>query len=108
MRFVDTNILLYAISDVADEEDKSAIAQKLLEASDLALSVQVLQEFYVQSTRPTRIKRLSHQKAQGLIESWLRFPTQEMTVDVLRAALESSQRFRFPTGMPPSLKRLAR
>lgn len=94
MRFVDTNILLYAISDAADEEDKSAIAQKLLEASDLALSVQVLQEFYVQSTRPTRIKRLSHQEAQGLIESWLRFPVQEMTVDVLRTALESSQRFR--------------
>lgn len=93
MRFVDTNILLYAISGNPDEHDKTVVAEKLLEAPNVALSVQVLQEFYVQVTRKTRVDRISHEEAQALIESWLRFPVQEMTVDVLRAALESSRRF---------------
>lgn len=93
MRFVDTNILLYAISGDPDERDKTAVAEKLLEAPDLGLSVQVLQEFFVQATRPTSVDRISHEEAQALIESWMRFPVQEMTVEILRAALESSRRF---------------
>ena len=93
MRFVDTNILLYAISTDPRETAKTAVAIKQLESTDLALSVQVLQEFYVQSTRPTRTGRISRQQALALIESWLRFPTQETTVEILRAALEASQRY---------------
>ena len=45
MRFVDTNILLYRISNDAAEADKAAIAAELLRHPDLALSVQVLQEY---------------------------------------------------------------
>ena len=93
MQFIDTNILLYAVSGDPKDRDKAAVAAKLLAATDLALSVQVLQEFYVQATRTTRANRLSHDEAQGLVESWLRFPVQEMTVDILRAALAASQRF---------------
>jgi predicted nucleic acid-binding protein len=54
LRFLDTNILLYSISTDPTEAAKRAIAIALLEADDVALSVQVLQEFYVQATRPTR------------------------------------------------------
>ncbi len=54
MRFVDTNILLYAASTAPEERQKAEVALTLLEAEDLALSVQVLQEFYVQATRATR------------------------------------------------------
>jgi len=61
---------------------------------DIALSVQVLQEFYVQATRPSRRWRLSHVEAQGLIESWLRFKVQDMTEDILRAPLNSAERYR--------------
>ncbi len=93
MRFVDTNILLYAISTDSRDAAKAAVAIKQLESTDLALSVQVLQEFYVQSTRPTRTGRISHKQALALIESWLRFPAQETTVEILRAALEACQRF---------------
>jgi predicted nucleic acid-binding protein len=39
------------------------------------------------------MNRLSHDEALGFIESWLRFPVQEMSVDVLRAALQSCKRF---------------
>lgn len=47
VRFVDTNVLLYAISRDPEEQDKAERANRILGAMDLALSVQVLQEFYV-------------------------------------------------------------
>ena len=53
LRFLDTNILLYSISRDAREAAKRDRAVALLERDDGALSVQVLQEFYVQATRPT-------------------------------------------------------
>ena len=94
MRFVDTNVLLYATSTATDEQRKRDAARKILEAEDLALSVQVLQEFYVQATRPTRADRLTHTQAATLVEAFLRFPVQESTVALMRAALETGVRFR--------------
>lgn len=94
MRFVDTNVLLYAVSTAANERSKAGVARALLEESDLALSVQVLQEFYVQATRASKADRLSHEHATILVESFLRYPAQETTLAVMRAALETSQRFR--------------
>jgi len=93
VRFVDTNVLLYAASTADDEKDKALRAREILEHEDLALSVQVLQEFYVQATRPTRSERLSHEQAAGLVEAFMRFPVQETTVGLMRAALETAARF---------------
>jgi predicted nucleic acid-binding protein len=93
VRFVDTNVLLYAASTADHEKDKALRAREILEAEDLALSVQVLQEFYVQATRPTRSERLSHAQAATLVEALLRFPVQETTVALMRAALETAARF---------------
>jgi predicted nucleic acid-binding protein len=56
------------------------------------LSVQVLQEFYVQATRPARAGRLTHEQALGLVEAWLRFPLQEMTRPLMRAAMVTARR----------------
>ena len=52
MRLADTNILLYAVSNREDDAGKRARAKAILTEPDLALSVQVLQEFYHQATRP--------------------------------------------------------
>lgn len=93
MRFVDTNILLYAISSAPEEERKARIARGLLDSENLALSVQVLQEFYVQATRPVKAGSLSHRQATQLIEAFLRFPVQEMTVSIMRASLDARDRF---------------
>ena len=98
MRFVDTNILLYAASTDPREQSKSEVALSVLEGDDLALSVQVLQEFYVQATRSGKPERLTHAQASLLIESFLRFPVQEMTVELLQAALASKARFRISYG----------
>ena len=94
MRFVDTNVLLYAVSTAPGEAAKGRVARRLLEADDLALSVQVLQEFYVQATRGNRRGSLTHEQAALLIESWLRFPVQETTVALVQAALETKRRHR--------------
>lgn len=94
MRFVDTGVLLYAASTYRREARKSRTARALLENDDLALSVQVLQEFYVQATRAGKASRLTRQQAAMLIESFRRFPVQEMTVAVMQAALAAHKRFR--------------
>src|SRR5437879_226646 len=88
MIFVDTNILLYSISQDPAEAGKRDIAVALLDRDDVALSVQVLQEFSVQATRATRADALEHAIAAGLIRTWLRFKVQEVTLPILLAALE--------------------
>ena len=86
--FFDTNILLYSISREAAEAAKRERAVTLLDGEDGALSVQVLQEFYVQATRPTRTPPLSHDVATGLIRRWTRFRVQEINLSILNAAME--------------------
>jgi len=93
MRFLDTNVLLYAISTAPDEAAKRTVALALLDADDWVLSVQVLQEFYVQATRVTKPDRIQHEQAAALIEAWLRFKIQEITVPIVQAALEAKARF---------------
>ena len=87
-RFVDTNVLLYSISRAPAEASKREIAIALLDADDIALSVQVLQEFYVQATRATRPDALPHDIAAGLIHTWLRFKIQETTLAIVLGALD--------------------
>lgn len=93
MRFVDTNVLLYAVSTVAAEAKKAAVARGLLEQVDLGLSVQVLQEFYVQATRTTKPDRLSHEQAVALVQSFLRFKVQDCTRDQVVAALAARAKY---------------
>lgn len=92
--FVDTNVLLYAVSTAGDEAAKRLTARAILERDDLVLSVQVLQEFYVQATRPTKRDRLAHEPAVALIESWLRFRVIETTMSLVQHALTSALRWR--------------
>lgn len=93
MRFLDTNVLLYSISTDGREKAKRDIAAGLLERHDNAISVQVLQEFYVQATRATRPDALPHELAVGLMRTWLRFPVQETTLAVVSAALDIKASF---------------
>jgi predicted nucleic acid-binding protein len=93
VRFVDTNVLLYAVSRDPQERDKAARANQILDDRDVALSAQVLQEFYVQATRDTRPDRLTHEQAIALAESFRRFPVQEITTGVVFAAFETRKRF---------------
>jgi predicted nucleic acid-binding protein len=93
VRFVDTNILLYAISRDSQELHKAEHARGILAERDLALSVQVLQEFYVQATRGSRPDPLGHEQTTKLVESFLRFPVADITAQVMLAALATRHRF---------------
>jgi predicted nucleic acid-binding protein len=93
VRFVDTNVLLYAVSRDPDEHEKAARANDILAARDIALSVQVLQEFYVQASRASRPDPLTHDQATRLVESFLRFPVLEVTTGLMLAAAATCQRF---------------
>jgi predicted nucleic acid-binding protein len=90
-QFLDTNILLYSISRNPRESWKRDRAIALLDDDSSAVSIQVLQEFYVQATRSSRSDAIPHELAAGLIESWTRFRVQDMTLDVLRTALRIRQ-----------------
>jgi predicted nucleic acid-binding protein len=93
VRFVDTNVLLYSISTTESEAEKGRRANAILDAGDIGLSVQVLQELYAQATRLSREDAITHEQAVGLIEAWCRFPVQETTVAVMTAALATRRRF---------------
>lgn len=92
--FVDTNVLLYAVSTASGEAAKSGTARAILARDDLVLSAQVLQEFYAQATRTSKPDRLAHDAAVNLIESWLRFRVVETTVPLVRQALSTAARWR--------------
>ena len=93
MRFVDTNVLIYAVSREPEDADKSLIARDVLASRDLAVSVQVLQEFYVQATRPDSPCAMSGGEAVEFIEDLRRYPIQTLTLDVFWTALAFHQRF---------------
>src|SRR5688572_27494230 len=93
MDFVDTNVLLYVASTAPEERPKAELARALLERADLALSVQVLQEFYVQATRAGKRDAMTHEQALLLVESFLRYPAQELTVGLMKAAFETKRKF---------------
>lgn len=93
--FLDTTVLLYSISANPAESAKRDRAVALLEDDSSALSLQVLQEFYVQATRASRTDALPHEFAVGLIDSWSRFRVQEMNGEVLNAALKLRKSHQF-------------
>jgi predicted nucleic acid-binding protein len=93
VRFVDTNVLIYAVSPSPQEADKRRRAQELLEHDDLTLSVQVLQEFFHQVTRPNRTDPLTDTQALGFLESIDSFPVQPVTLELFHSAVSISRRF---------------
>lgn len=94
MRFVDTNVLLYAVSRDGAERDRAECAREILSARDLALSTQVLQEFYVQATRDSRSDALTGAQARELVESFLRFQVADNTPALTLAAIDTHRRFK--------------
>src|SRR6266851_9994334 len=91
--FVDTNILLYAASNAPSERGKSATARRILKHEDIALSTQVLQEFYWVATRPNKLA-LTHDEAVAFVDVWKMFPVQPISLGIVEDALFLCQKFR--------------
>jgi predicted nucleic acid-binding protein len=82
--FVDTNILVYAHdADAGSKRARSeAILRELWDSGVGRLSVQVLQEFYVNATRKlaTRMAQVSAREIVSSYGAWVREPTTPDTV----------------------------
>ena len=90
--FLDTNILVYAVSSAPSDAAKSAKALDLVRRSDFGLSAQVLQEFYVTVTRKIR-KPLAPELAVALMDEYRVFPTVPTDYPLIVAAVELSLRY---------------
>jgi predicted nucleic acid-binding protein len=88
--FLDTNIILYAVSSDVDERDKRDFARRLLAREDVGISVQVLGEFYVNVTRKMK---LPEQELTAVLESLRLYPTLALSESVFWTALELRKRY---------------
>ncbi len=90
--FFDTNILVYAAVGGGKDERKRKRAAALIESEDFGTSAQVLQEFFVivvkKASRP-----LSAAQALEWIEQWVAFPCQAIDHQLVRIAIERSERY---------------
>ena len=82
--FVDSNILIYAHDADAGSKRERAVAnlRELWESGTGRLSVQVLQEFYVNVTRKlaTPVARSTAREVVSSYAAWVREPTTSATV----------------------------
>ena len=90
--FLDTNVLIYAVSSVPTESAKKEKALDLIAHADFGLSAQVLQEFYVNVTN-TIARPISPDQAVALLEQFRTFPTVWTDFPLIVAGIETSLRF---------------
>lgn len=86
--FIDTNVLLYSVSDKREDQTKREIAIDLLKSRRCAFSAQVFNEFFAQATKPARPDRLSDETAKALIDRWRRFPVCALDMPLIDLAWE--------------------
>ena len=90
--FLDTNVLVYAAVGTGKDERKRTRALELIESLEFGTSAQVLQEFFAtvvkKATRP-----LSPAQALDWIEQLTAFPCQPVDHQLVRIAVERSERY---------------
>jgi predicted nucleic acid-binding protein len=89
--FLDTNVLVYAVSSAEGDAPKSRRALDIVQQTEFGLSAQVIQEFYVTVTRKIR-KPLSPEQAVALLDEYRVFPTVATDYPLIVAAVELSLR----------------
>ena len=90
--FFDTNVLVYAAVGAGKDEPKRKRAIELVESTDFGTSAQVLQEFFVTVVKKAA-RPLSAARALEWIEQWAAFPCQPIDHQLVRIAIEISERF---------------
>src|SRR6266481_9893075 len=90
--FFDTNVLVYAAVGAGKDEPKRKRAMELVESEDFATSAQVLQEFFVTVVRKAS-RPLSPEQALEWIEQLTAFPCQAVDHQLVRIAIEQSERY---------------
>jgi predicted nucleic acid-binding protein len=90
--FLDTNVLVYAAIGTGSDEHKRKRAIELIQSERFGISAQVLQEFFVTVIRKAA-RPLSALQALEWIEQWIAFPCQAIDHQLVRIAVENSERF---------------
>jgi predicted nucleic acid-binding protein len=91
--FFDTNVLVYAAVGAGKDEPKRKRAMELVESMDFGTSAQVLQEFFVTVVKKAS-RPISATQALEWIEQWTAFPCQTIDHQLVRIAIEQSERFK--------------
>ena len=91
--FIDTNVLLYAASNAPADQDKRAVARRVLAEPAIGFSAQVLQEFYAAAVTKARLE-MTHDEAVAVLESLAAYPVWPVTRELVLDAVASKQRFR--------------
>lgn len=85
--FADTNVLIYAISGLPAEHDKATAARRIVRQSGVAISLQVLGEFYTASVSRRRQSPLTHEEAAAWLEVWKRLIVGTATLETVEDAV---------------------
>jgi len=90
--FLDTNVLLYAYSRSPRDAGKARVAREWLAREDWGVSIQVLQEFYVNVLRPPH--DLGHDDAAAMIDEIADSrPVSAVDLPLMRQALQVRTRY---------------
>ena len=87
--FLDTNVLVYAHDSRAPRKQRAsrALISRLAASADGVISTQVLQEFYVASTRKLGVPALA---AKGILKTLTVFDTIQVTPTLIQDAIDCS------------------
>lgn len=89
---LDTNVLVYAFSNAGRDAAKARIAREWINREDWGVTVQVLQEFYVNAIRTRH--QLGHDEAVAMIEEIASSrPVIGADLALMRLALQIKRRF---------------
>ena len=89
---LDTNVLIYAFSKASGDVAKTRIARDWVNREDWGLTVQVLQEFYVNAVRAPH--QLGHDDALAMIEEIASSrPVAAIDIPLMRHALQLKSRY---------------
>jgi predicted nucleic acid-binding protein len=90
---LDSNVLVYAFSKSPRDTAKTRIAREWINREDWGVSVQILQEFYVNAVRTPQ--ELGHEDALAMIEEIAGSrPVVAIDVPLMRHALQLKSRYR--------------
>jgi predicted nucleic acid-binding protein len=89
---LDTNVLVYAFSSAGRDAAKARVAREWINREDWGVSVQVLQEFYVNAIRTPH--QLGHDEAVAMIEEIASSrPVVGTDLALMRLALQIRRRY---------------
>jgi len=87
MNFIDTNVLLYAFGPADAGDPRQARAREVVAEGNLAFSVQVFQEFFVQATHRRRRSPLTPDEAVEVLQTLASFCVQPNDVSLFHEAV---------------------